>query len=554
MTSRRQFLKQSTAAAAGLVLAGPVLGAPTILTPRRVHPATAQGTLAFRPSFVQRGRGPHLLEWAYASDANWDAFFSDISSTRQGVTISDTHGEERFGINVRWNVEGFGYLFITADNGGEFYTLPPAGQTRELDLNFELAKSRMARNRDRLTGHLAAGWNPSREVLGLHDLTEGFFEDAERAAGERRGRFAQQALLYALKAGEAIEVEAARHAIEAQGRRDFFFGCDARGFFQMNPDAWMELFVDAFDYATITYYLTWWRSALPDFEPDMDDRRFDTRDALLARLERHGVTVQGRPLFYTYPTVTPEWLRQLSYPELLRYIERHAREVVGHYGERMYGWEIVNELHDWANELQLSPEQTVELTKLACDVARDTAPSVHRLINNCCPFAEYVQLRRWVEIDAHYPQRTPWKFMRDLVDAGVDFTITGQQMYFPYRDLQDTIMVVERMADFGRPVQLTEIGVGSGPSRHSIIEEILEIPTEPYIWRRHWDEKLQADWAEAIYTLAYAKPWIEAVNWYDFQDGHGRAWLPEGGLIRRNGETKDVYDRIRQIQQRWGPR
>lgn len=62
----------------------------------------------------------------------------------------------------------------------------------------------------------------------------------------------------------------------------------------------------------------------------------------------------------------------------------------------MYAWEVVNEAHDWANELQLTPDQIVEVTKLACDVAKDTAPNVHRLINNCCPFAEYVQLKNGV--------------------------------------------------------------------------------------------------------------------------------------------------------------
>jgi endo-1,4-beta-xylanase len=556
-SGRRTFLRQAGVAGAGLLIAPTVIGAPTVLTSRRTPARTERGTLVFRPHYGQRGRGPHLLDWAYASDAKWDAFYSNITATHEGVSLSDVRDVERFGVNVRWNIEGFGYLFLTADNGGDFYSLPPAGETRDLDLGLELARSRVARNRRRIADHEATGWSPSREVRGLLDLSAGFFEDAERTADtDRRAMYAQQALLYALRGGEATELEAARDAIARRGRRDdFFFGCDARGFFQMNPDAFMELFTELFDYATITHYLVWGSSALPDFEPTMDDRRFDTRDALARRLDQHEVTVQGRPLFYTYPTVTPDWLRQLSYDDLLRYVERHTREVVGYYGDRMYGWEIVNELHDWANEAQLSPDQTIELTRMACDVARDTAPNVHRLINNCCPFAEYVQLQKWVELDALYPQRTPHQFMRDLVDAGVDFTITGQQMYFPYRDLQDSIMAIERMADFGRPVHLTEVGTTSGPSRYTVLDGSHQFPTEPAPWRRPWDEELQADWMEGIYTLAYAKPWIEAASWYDFMDGQGAAWIPNGGLIRsRQGQKKEVFHRIQDIQQRWGHR
>jgi endo-1,4-beta-xylanase len=552
MTPRRTFLKRSALATAGLLLAPSALAAPTVLTPRRTAVRTERGTLAFRPYPVQRGRGPHLLPWAYASDERWDAFYSNIESDPEaGVSLSDTEGRDRFGVNVRWNVEGFGYLFLTADEGGRGYSLPAEGQTRELNLPFELAKSRVARNRQRLAE--GSGWTPSREVQGLHDLSEGHLEDATRAGDElRRATLAQEALRNALHASEALEMDRARQAIAQQGaREDFFMGCDARGFFHMDPDRFMELFTELFDYATITYYLITGTTGMPDFEPVMGDRRFDTRDALFRRLRQQDITVEGRPIFWPYHSVSPDWLRGLSYPELLRYVENHTREVVGHYGDGMYAWEIVNEFHDWANEVEVTPEQAVEVTKLACDVARDTAPNVHRLINNCCPFAEYVQLRKWGERDAKYPQRTPWQFMRDLTDAGVDYTITGQQMYFPYRDLQDTIMLVERMEEFGRPVQLTEVGATSGPSRRSVFDGSVDFPTEPYIWRRPWDEELQADWMEGLYTLAYSKPWIEAVNWYDFMDGE--AWIRNGGLIRsRQGEKKAVFHRMQDLQRRWG--
>ena len=553
MTDRRSFIKTSALAGAGLALAPAAFAAPTILTPRRTPPRTSAGTLAFRPTYVQRGRGPHLLDWAYASDTEWDAFHSNITASPDtGVVISDAAGQERFGVDVRWNVEGFGYTFLTADNGGEYYALPPDGQTRELNLNVELAKSRVLRNRRRMAQHAPGGWQPSREVQGLLDLSEGYFEDAERAQDEqRKAALAQTALLYALRGGEALELDHARHVIARRGPRDdFFFGCDTRAFYQMDPDVFMDGFDELFDYATLTHYLTIGHVGVPDFEPTEGDKRFDTRDALFRRLRQRGITVEGRPLYYAYESVTPDWLREKSYDDLLRYIERHVREVVGHYGDGMYAWEVVNELHDWANENRLSPDQAVELTRLACDVAKDTAPTVHRLINNCCPFAEYVQLGKWGNLDATHPQRTPRQFMRDLVDAGVDFTITGQQMYFPYRDLQDTILMIERMEDFGRPVQLTEVGVTSGPSKQTVLDGSLGVPTEPYVWHRPWDEELQADWMEGVYTLAYSKPWIEAANWYDFVDGP--SWLPNGGLVRdAQGEPKAIFHRLKALQEAW---
>jgi endo-1,4-beta-xylanase len=521
------------------------------MTAAKTKQNTMQGELRFRPYFVQSGTGPHLLDWAYASDSNWDAFYSNITSSDTGVIISDTKGVKKFGIDVRWNVEGFGYIYITADNGGEFYELPASGKTINLNLNFELAKSRVLRNERRLLKLTAKDWRPSKEVRALSDLSRELLHDAGKNTedGIKSGQLAQKALYYAMWVSEKMELEHAEFQILKNGYRpNFFIGCDARGYFQMDPDVFLERFTTLFNYATITHYLI--SGFYQDFEPQEGNKKFQPRTILLNELKKRNIIVEGRPLFWFYRTTTPDWLKNKTFDELLKYVESHTKEVVNHYGNEMYAWEVVNEAHDWANELQLKPEQIVQVTKLACDVAKDTNPKVHRLINNCCPFAEYVQLKKWGDLDAIYPQRTPHKFMKDLVQAGVDFTITGQQMYFPYRDLSDTIHLIERFEEFGRPIQLTEVGASSGPTKDSINAERLELPSEPYIWHRHWDQELQADWLEGLYTLAYSKPWIEAVNWYDFVDPY--SFIKNGGLLETpKGEKKAAYDRLLKLKNKW---
>src|SRR5450759_2587119 len=192
---------------------------------------TAKGELIFKPYYVQSGVGPHLLNWAYASDTSGDAFHSNITATHDGVKISDSEGKEKFGINVRWNVEGFGYIYITVDNGGQDYQLPGSGKTEILNLNFELAKSRVARNRRRIDVHKKEGWKPSHEVEQLVNLSEAYFDDAKKiqSDGEQCGLWSQQSLLYAMGVGEKIELEKAEFDIQKNGYRpNFFVGCDAR--------------------------------------------------------------------------------------------------------------------------------------------------------------------------------------------------------------------------------------------------------------------------------------------------------------------------------------
>jgi len=76
------------------------------------------------------------------------------------------------------------------------------------------------------------------------------------------------------------------------------------------------------------------------------------------------------------------------------------------------------------------------------------------------------------------------------------------------------------------------------------------LPAEPFIWHRNWDENLQADWIEAVYSMAFSKPWIEAVNWYDFVDPYG--WIKNGGLLKSTkGEKKNAFERIIQLKNKW---
>jgi hypothetical protein len=553
MITRRKFLKAGALAGIGSAIGSAnVLSAPSILTRPRVPMSTVRGDLVFRPHFVQRGRGPHLLDWAYASDPAWDAFHSNITAATDGVRISDSEGHDRFGINVRWNVEGFGYTLITADNEGEFYTLPERGKTKELLLNFELAKSRVARNRRRLSEHVRNGWRPSKECRTIHDLSEQLLEDARKAGGDadRRADLSQGALLHALRASEALELEKARYEIALRGyRKEFFLGCDARGFYMMPQDVFLERFTELFNFAAVTYVQQTNRE-VEDFEPEEGRHQFSMRDLACERLRERGITVEGRLLLWFHKWVTPSWLKSKTYDQLRGYVEQTVRTTLQHYGDRMYAWEMMNEIHDWANECQLNPEQIVELTRLACDVAKATAPHVHRMVNNCCPFAEYVQLKQWSGQEAKYRQRTPLQFTKDLVDAGVDFTIAGQQLYFPYRDLQDIVMLIERYEQFGKRVQISEIGAPGGVTDASVRLGTVGFPKEPYIWHRHWDEELQADWLEGIYTLIYSKPYIEGAHWFDFLDEY--AFMDNGGLLRSpTGEKKAAFDRFLKLQQHW---
>jgi GH35 family endo-1,4-beta-xylanase len=318
----------------------------------------------------------------------------------------------------------------------------------------------------------------------------------------------------------------------------------------MESDLFMDRFTNVFNYATITHYPS--TRFLP-FEEEEGVYNWAIRDEQFRKLRDRGVAVEGRPIFWGDGCCSPDWMIKKSYPELLKYLEKHTRDVVSHYGDEMYAWEVINEAHDFNNALGLTTDQMVEIAGLICDVARDTNPNVHRLINNCCIQTDYIQLIDWSNFDPDLEIVTPHQFIKRCHEAGVDFTITGQQLYYPYtnRDLADTIRMTERLKKYGRPVQITEIGATSGPTAESVASGEYPLPDLPHSWHRHWDEELQAEWLEQIYTILYSKPWIEAINWYDFVDPY--SFVDNGGLLASPaGETKAAYRRLERLEREWG--
>lgn len=487
------------------------------------------------------------VTFAYATDPEGNPFRT-LPVDHGAIRVPPDMADRRFGVNARWYVEGFGFVWLEADNGGRHFSLDE-GANDQLNLNYEFARSRVDRNRGRLARFRNEGATFSAEVNHLHDLSEELLESAARqtAALERAG-YADKSLLYALLSAERIELEKARHDIQLQNRTDHvYFGCETRQFVWAKSDPFVETFSEVFNYATVTHYV--WDSWYEVFEPVEGKHRWGIKDNIVDWLTENDITIEGRPLFWFHGVVTPDWLKEKSFDELKQYVERHTEALVSHYGDKVSHWEVVNEYHDWANIHHHTPEQITEITRLACEKTHEVNPDIVRIINNCCPFGTYASYRYNSEGPADRPLRTPHQFVRDIVDAGVPFEVVGVQMYFPERDLQEIIRLIERFEEFGKPVHITEIGTTSGPTRGDVLSGKSEIQDHLYEWRRPWDEELQADWLEELYTLFYSKPWIEAINWYDFADF--RTFIPNGGLVREDLSKKRSYDRLKNLLGRW---
>lgn len=536
--NRRDFIKRGA-------LVGGALSLYPLITSRKFLYAQTTNDLIFKTF-------PHLwmppMDFVYASDEKEDPFRCPIEINKEGIRISKEAVHKRFAINTRWFVDGFGYVYLTADNAGEFYSISDG--KRNLNLNYEFARSRLYHLDHVMARYVKGGTVFSSEVRKLHQLAAELLESAKRSKSnnEKCAALADKALHYLLWAGEKMELEQANHQIMKRiPSEQVFFGCETRQYIWAKSEPFVQRFVEVFNFATITHYI--WDSWYELFEPVEGKYNWGIKDNIVRWLLENNITIQGRPLFWFHPVVTPEWLKNKNFEQLKKYVEKHTTDLVSHYGDKVLQWEVVNEYHDWANIHNHTPEQITEIVRLACDQTRDVNPKVVRILNNCYPWGEYVARGRMARMDATRPLRTPRQFIEDLILAGVNFEVVGIQIYFPQRDHFQIVRLLERLEKFGKPIYITEIGASSNLFAPNPSGAQTGIARNPYDWHRFWDEELQADWLEQVYTLYYSRPSIKAINWYDFSDF--RPFIVNGGLITESSEAKPSFYRLKNLLNNW---
>jgi endo-1,4-beta-xylanase len=521
-TDRREFLKRTASAGMLMLPLAVQAGAPAVSV------ATARG-----------GTGPQLRVLMVEPDGTplhtkraSSLMARDLANDPLPQAIIRAEGRARIALPaepiqvcLRLDVPNFGEVYCWADNGGKGYTAPG-----NIEFVVDAAATRLRRVREAYD--LAR-----KEKVTIDGRTRKLLRDAARPT--RDARSAYNALAAGLHAGERIALARARKRISrfSQPRQDFLFGCLIAPYNRLGPQ-YEQLVRQVFNFATVSWYT--WGSELPA-EQRIDYARMDASiDWTLAA----GLTPKGFGYCYMLPGATPAWLRAWPYEKILPEYQRVASQTMARYAGKLPYAEIINEAHDKANLWRLSQQQILELTRQVCRAARQGSPTVKRLINNCCMWAEYA---RKPNDDGSRPW-SPYRYIAGCVATGVEFEVIGLQLYYPRIDLLEIERMLDRFRSFGKSIHITEIATASadGPDPNS-----LRPNTTAPGWHVAWSEKTQADWLEAVYTLVYSKPEFEAISWWDVADIGGHFW-PHGGLLKADLTPKLAYYRLAELQKKWG--
>ena len=211
----------------------------------------------------------------------------------------------------------------------------------------------------------------------------------------------------------------------------------------------IELLTDAgIDYLTL--HLNW-RAV----EPQEGLYTFQGLDEQLQPLYSKDFRLRGHALLFHKDTMTPEYIRTLSFDDYKAAVYRHVFDTVSHFKERIKLWDAINS-PTRAGVMRLSEAQTIEIIQVAIQAIRDAQPDAIIFIN----------------IRHNPASEREYTFLSKLNKAGIVYDIVGLQMYYNgyTKDFTHERLTLAQMSELidhystlGKEIHITEFSV---PSAH----------------------------------------------------------------------------------------
>jgi endo-1,4-beta-xylanase len=450
-----------------------------------------------------------------------------------------------FRISVPLRVPGFGHVFLYADDRGAGYTRARLARPGPILLNYEFAADRLATVTRMSEEHRASGVAANTAVQQRMASARELLRKAETQRSDEPAcaRLSMESLRESLWAGEILVLEAARHRIARQGPRPgFLFGCYAPRFAR-GADWYRKYMTELVDYVTVPVYRSLERTK---GQPD-----YSRLEDILKALQGTGLIIKGHPLIWLFGRMTPDWLKNLPFPETKALCLSRVMEAVTRLRDRIHTWDVINEAHvhpDSDSMAGFTREQNVELTVDALRAARNADPTCFRIVNNTGTWSDYYMGRK-----PAVGQQSVYDYLAMVRDAGGEYEALGLQYYHSGRDMLEFERNLDSFQAFKKPVHVTELGIASSSAEVRNAEWWGGgLGGARLVWHgEEFTETSQADWYEQVYTLAYSKPWVQAITSWDFTDP---GFMPHGGLLTSDGKPKESYERLKGLLRKWRER
>jgi GH35 family endo-1,4-beta-xylanase len=308
-------------------------------------------------------------------------------------------------------------------------------------------------------------------------------------------------------------------------RQKFLFGCNALSLKGCENAQTEQLYEDRLaglvNYVTLPFY---WDS----YEPTEGRVEKPRLRAMAEWCQEHGIRPKGHPLCWHYSL--PKWLDPKSTDDLRQIQTNRIRREVSDFAGLVDTWEPVNEIMSMPDAPADNPIGRLCRAAGADNLVRDSFATA-RLAN---PKATLILN----DFDVS-PERAKRIAVYLLNGLSIDAVGIQLHMHKGVRSPKDVWNICETLGKLGKPLQITEITILSGP-----------LKTDDNWFSDHpgWNttpegEQLQAKQVVELYRLLFSHPAVQAITWWDPTDYHAWQGAP-AGLLRKDMSPKPAYDAL----------
>lgn len=451
---------------------------------------------------------------------------------QNGQIVCDTKAQMPLGLSLLWPVHGFGVVQL------ETTRLPLRREPYHLHL--ELARHRLMRISLKREEWGLFDYSGMEEISAAIDQARDAFIAAMEAQPDAAevARLADRSLELSMFASERMS---RFHASVFLGRRQQSGGFSRQLLGAALPPVasktpLIRRAAEAIDFVRLPMV---WR----ELQPKEQEFRYDNTDEWLKICTAMKLGVRGGPLLNFGVRSVPDWMYiwENDVDSILDYARDHVHRTVQRYASQINCWVVASGLHA-DSVFSFTFEQIIELTRMATTVTRQAAPRSQVVLDITQPFGEYY---------ARNQRSIPPLLYADMVvQNGLPFDAFGLQFLFGIdsegfhlRDLLQVSALIDRIAQFGKPLHITAVAVPSQP----------ESPAPGIApggeWHGPWSEESQATWLETFAEIALSKPYVESICIDSLADGP-TAGITHGGVLREDLTPKLAFKRLAELRKR----
>lgn len=253
--------------------------------------------------------------------------------------------------------------------------------------------------------------------------------------------------------------------------------------------------------------------------PTEKEYNWKDADTIAAFAQRNGLKVRGHNL--CWHSQAPQWMfvdssgNTVSKDVLLQRLKDHIYAVAGRYKGKLYAWDVVNEAISDKPDEYLRPSQWLEICgeeyiAKAFQWAHEADPNAVLFYND---YNEISPVKR----------EKIYRLVKSLKDAGVSIGGVGLQAHWAVNEPSSGQLdsTIERFADLGLQVQITELDISVYPKEHNARERKAEDAATAFTPER---EKSQLEKYKTVFeTFRKYKNVITGVTFWNISDRD--SWL-----------------------------